>query len=375
MPQRAQIVDPTAENLARIAEAIQNGDIAGMPTETVYGLAGDCRSPLAITRIFETKERPSFDPLIVHVGLGHRGLFELSRAELIDLAQIPNPVRDVANRLTRAFWPGPLTLILPKHSSIPDLVTSGLSTVALRMPSHPVAQALISASQRALAAPSANRFGRISPTSAQAVAEELGDRIDWILEGGECSVGVESTVISFENTGEIRMLRPGGISKEELEKAASVKVLDRQGSFYPAAEIAGTPKPEAPGLLASHYAPGKPLFLLPTQISEISDEKLRACLKAPLENLQSRSRGIGILLLSGQPRPIAERISGLVPCPVSVASLSPSGSIQEAAHHLFSELRKLDRDPTVGVILSEPCLSNSGLGYAIQDRLSRASAK
>lgn len=193
----AELLQPTAENLARAGEALRRGELVGMPTETVYGLAGNALDAEAVARIFAVKERPTFDPLIVHVAPELRGLDAFGEAELVDVAALDGDARTHIEALISRFWPGPLTLVLPRGARVPDLVTSGLATVAVRMPRHPVAQALIRAAQRPLAAPSANRFGRISPTSAADVQAELGDRIGLILDGGSSEVGVESTVLAI----------------------------------------------------------------------------------------------------------------------------------------------------------------------------------
>ena len=234
------IVAPSAEAISRAAQLLRAGQVVGMPTETVYGLAGDGLNPEALARIFEVKQRPLFDPLILHCA-DMAGAFELAE-------QVPALARELALR----FWPGPLTLVLSKQGFVPDLATSGLPNVALRVPAHPVAQALLRAyGGGPLAAPSANRFGRISPTDAQAVRAELGDAVPLILDGGPCAVGLESTVLYVAERQPV-MLRAGGISQEEIE---AITGPIRHGA--PVEE-----RPLAPGQLRHHYAPRKPLRLV-----------------------------------------------------------------------------------------------------------------
>jgi L-threonylcarbamoyladenylate synthase len=358
---KAKVIEATSGNLAIVAQAIRSGQVVGMPTETVYGLAGDLFQEGALARIFDTKERPKFDPLIAHVAApeGKKpSLALLSEMNLIDAARIPDAARPEAERLIRAFWPGPLTLVLPKSSQVPDLATSGLATVAVRMPSHPVAQALLRASGTALAAPSANRFGRISPTTAQAVVEELGDRVEWILDGGACSVGVESTIVAPHPKG-WRLLRPGGTPTEALEEELGHALVKADHS-------AGAP--EAPGMMESHYAPRKPLAILPKPLKALSDSQLKHWLEA-----FELPRRIGLLLMSGETDSSAKRLELASGARVDAFVLSPTGDLPEAASNLFSTLRTLDRSDC-GLLLAEPCDSTRGLGHAIADRLKRAAA-
>lgn len=317
---RIVIVEPSQENISRAAALLRDGQCVGMPTETVYGLAGDGLNPAALARIFEIKQRPFFDPLILHVAEG----FELERLVL--------RVSDKARALMANFWPGPLTLLFPKRELVPDLATSGLPTVALRCPGHPVAQALLREFGSPLAAPSANKFGRISPTSSLAVAEELGGEVPLILEGGECRIGVESTIL--DATGEkIFLLRSGGIALEALE--AKVGTV----------EVSGEDSIKAPGMMKSHYAPRTPLLRLQEPWPE--GEEL------PPDTALLAWRGF------------AGQDGG------RVRVLAPEGDDVLAAARLFRYLRELD---ALGVekILSEP-VPFGGLGRAINDRLERAS--
>jgi L-threonylcarbamoyladenylate synthase len=357
---RAKILSNTPENIQRVAQAILDGDVVGMPTETVYGLAGNARSPLALAKIFATKERPTFDPLILHVGPMAKSIGALEAYQLIDRTQLTATQVGEANQLMQEFWPGPLTLVLPKHKDIPDLATSGLPTVALRMPQHPVALALIATCQCPLAAPSANRFGRISPTSPKAVEEELGDRISWILDGGHCQIGVESTILGLNEAGDWVVFRPGGTPIEKIEKVLNRSVAFQSGTLV------------APGMLESHYAPVKPLKLLPKRIQEMTASEFET-LKKDLENLSSQA-SIGLLLQSGDPDAGAKHFSQATGFSVISRSLSLNGDLTEMAHSLFSEMRALDASPAE-IIYAEFSFSNQGLGFAISDRLRRASAK
>jgi L-threonylcarbamoyladenylate synthase len=365
----AEILRPTDEAVAKAADAIRSGEIVGMPTETVYGLAGDVFQTSALGRIYEAKERPTFDPLIAHVAPPDGGtatLDWLSDVGLIEAGRIPEPARAEAERLMRSFWPGPMTLVLPKRAEVPDLATSGLPTVAVRMPSHPVAQALIRASGTALAAPSANRFGRISPTTAEAVREELGDRIHWILDGGACSVGVESTILALDSTsrGGWKLLRPGGTPVEAIEK-----VLGGAIARPSTAPGAGSAPLEAPGLLESHYAPAKPLELLPKPLPDLTDAELKAWLSG-----RTVPKELGLLLMGGDAAASARRLERASGARVEARSLSAQGDLTEAATALFSTLRGLDRS-RAALLIAEPCPSERGLGHAIADRLRRASSK
>lgn len=358
---KAKVLPFTHEAVAQVAAAIRADHVVGMPTETVYGLAGNGKSPQALARIFSTKERPTFDPLILHVDAQSvKNLRDLEDQHLVDGRSFSDLNRKLINRLIEVFWPGPLTLVLPKHPDVPDLATSGLPTVALRMPKHPVAQALIQAAQTPLAAPSANRFGRISPTTAEAVAEELGDKIEWILDGGPCEIGLESTILLVGDTVEI--LRHGGLSQETLEELFRREFPDIRIEPKRSHSIV------APGMLESHYAPTQPFILLPKPINEMTSAEL-----TPLRPAGPEKGSIGLLIQKGDPKRAKDHLETLVHAPVICYSLSPSGDLSEAAHLLFSQMRKLDSAP-VSFIWAEPCFISQGLGHAIQDRLKRASA-
>jgi L-threonylcarbamoyladenylate synthase len=241
------------------------------------------------------------------------------------------------------------------------------------MPSHPVAQALISAAQMTLAAPSANRFGRISPTTPQAVEEELGDRIEWILDGGACQIGVESTVISVNEIGEVYLLRPGGTPQSEIEKLIGISLLTPvQNHSLSVENLINPPSLASPGMLESHYAPRKPLYLLPhpyQHLGKTDFDKIRTFLKerSPIEP-------VGLLLLSGSPEKAARLWSEELRYPVIARTLSLNGDLRESARNLFAELRYLDSSEA-SILFTEPCLIQDGLGHAISDRLRRASLK
>lgn len=320
----------------RAVSLLLDGDVVALPTETVYGLAADAFSPAAIAKIFASKERPLFDPLIVHIA---------SRRDLASVAQVPESIASVVAQLADAFWPGPLTMILPKSDAIPDLVTSGLATVAVRQSAHPVMRAVGKKLGRPLAAPSANRFGRISPTSASAVLKELDGKIPLIIDAGACSQGLESTIISIEpREGKkpiFRLHRAGPITKEQLQEFGKVEkpVL---GDLH---------QPHAPGQLASHYAPRTPFFL----IEHAQDFR------------PEPGKKYGLLCYRGNPA------DPHVACHdwAQMEALSPgTGKLAEAAVRLFYSMRLLD-EAGLDAIIAEP-VSETGLGVAIMDRLRRA---
>jgi L-threonylcarbamoyladenylate synthase len=313
-----------AAGLQEAARILKSGGLVGMPTETVYGLAADAFQALACAKIFEAKARPAFDPLIVHL------------ASQDWLERVALGVPEEARRLAAAFWPGPLTLVLPKRPEIPGIVSSGLDTVAVRVPAHPVALELLRLAGTPLAAPSANRFGGLSPTRAQHVVLGLGDAVPLVLDGGPCSVGVESTIVDLSR-GKPRLLRPGGLPRESIEAALGYAL-----ELGPA-ELE---KPLAPGQLASHYAPVTRLELLQGPASEDAGDP-----------------SLGLLAFSKAP---GHHHYG------EVEVLSPRGDLAEAAARLFDCLHRLDGLRLDGID-AEP-VPPHGLGLAILDRLTRASA-
>lgn len=325
---------PAAKYLESAVAALQRGQLVGMPTETVYGLAGNALDARAVAEIFAAKGRPTFDPLIVHAA--H------SAAALALAEKVP----DHAARLAEAFWPGPLTLVLPRKSHLPELLSAGLDTVALRVPSHAIARELLSRCGFPLAAPSANRFGQISPTRAEHVLEELAGQsaVAGVLDAGPCQVGVESTVVAFPGGGRVRVLRNGGIPIEELsEVVGEVEWVDvRHAVDDPALTVRGE---QSPGMLARHYAPRTPLDLLET---------------APVpEDPRLQDPRFGWLVFSET-----------LPATGPVLQLSPAGDLREAAAGLFVSLRTLDALGLRRILALR--LPEHGLGRAINDRLSRA---
>ncbi len=320
---QARVLD--AGDSAAIAEGVRllrAGRLVAFPTETVYGLGADALDARAAVRIFEVKDRPVFDPLIVHVA---------------DVAQIGSLARDwppAAARLAARFWPGPLTLVVTRTEAVPDVVTSGLDSVGLRVPAHPAALALLRAFGRPIAAPSANPFGYVSPTTAAHVAAQLGQRIELILDGGPSRVGVESTIVSL--AGEPTILRPGGVSREALEEVL--------GHALPLALRAE--RVQAPGQLDSHYAP-----------------RTRVRLLAPGDPRRAPP-GVHVGLLALHALPAVD--AGYA----AVEVLAPDGDLATAATNLFAALRRLD---ALGLqaIDAEPC-DERGLGLAILDRLRRS---
>lgn len=312
----------TGTSLERAKELLRIGELVAIPTETVYGLAANAFSEQAALRVFEVKRRPSFDPLIVHTS-------SLEKASNF-LKEIP----EGAQKLAEALWPGPLTLLLPRNQRIPDLVTAGLPHVAVRIPRHPLTLQLLQELDFPLAAPSANPFGYISPTTAKHVEEQLGEKIPYILDGGPCDIGVESTIIGFEGNTTI-VHRLGGMSLEELETYCPVIKLMPHS----------TSNPQAPGQLKSHYAPRTPVVM--GRIGEL---------------LSQYNKDEVAVLSFRDTYPEVPQIT-----------LSPSGDVNEAAKNLFRALRELDK-LNVKYILTEAA-PEYGLGRAINDRLTRAAAR
>ncbi len=315
-------IKKSGEAMASALALLEAGEIVAIPTETVYGLAGDATNGKAVARIFEAKGRPRFNPLIAHVS----GIVMASEVAVFD---------PLSERLAQAFWPGPLTLVLPlaKGAAIHPLVTAGLDTIALRMPQGFGAE-LIARFGRPLAAPSANSSGRITSTTAEAVEADLGNKIPLIVDGGPTEVGLESTIVKVEN-GTLRLLRPGGIAAEVIEAAAGRPLL--RGAADTGERV------EAPGMLASHYAPGAAVRVGATSV--LPGEALLAFGKARVKDHEKA---------------------------VALLNLSPSGDLREAASNLFSFIQALDGSGAATIAV-EP-IPTSGLGEAINDRLSRAAA-
>jgi L-threonylcarbamoyladenylate synthase len=313
-----RIVAPTPEAIAEAAGLLREGQLVAFPTETVYGLGGVATNDAAVARIFAAKGRPAHNPLIAHLA---------DPADLPALAEVD----ERAERLARRFWPGPLTLVLRQKegSPISRLVTAGLPTIAVRVPGHAVAQALLREVKLPVAAPSANPSGRVSPTTAGHVAADLGEAVAMVLDGGACPVGVESTVLDVSEPGVARLLRPGGLARDEIEDLVG-----------PLAEAGPGGPLRAPGQLASHYAPRLPIRLDAEEVA--ADEAL----------------------LAFGPRP--------PPGGKAMLNLSPTGDLEEAARNLFAMLRELDASGARGIAVMP--IPRGGLGEAIRDRLRRAAA-
>lgn len=340
MPARLpRILRPTPVNLGRLTAILRRGGIVGVPSETVYGLAANALDAQACAGIFRAKGRPSTDPLIVHLA---------SARDLVKVAE----VNEAALKLAAAFWPGPLTLVLPKKPCVPDLVTAGKSTVAVRVPAHPLFRRLIRLAGTPLAAPSANPFGYISPTSAAHVRDSLANtELGTVLDGGDCSVGVESTILDLTKPKQPRLLRPGGLPAEAIEKVLGHAILRPRKPHRVREGVAAI----APGMLSRHYSPRTPVRLL-----------RNADLAHLIANPSSLPENEVVLLLR-QPelKPnINKRFHWL----------SHKGDSAEIARLLFTKLRELDRAGWHKINVEYP-IGREGLIPAICDRLTRAAAK
>lgn len=310
-------------DIDQVADSLQNEEVAAIPTETVYGLAGNIFSEKAIRRVYEVKQRPLFNPLIVHI------------ADVSEMGKVASSIPPLAQALAEKFWPGPLTLLLPKKDTVPDIITAGKDTVAVRVPNHPVTLALLQQLPFPLAAPSANPFGSISPTTAEHVAAYFKDEFPFILEGGPCKKGIESTIIGFNEEGAI-IYRYGSLAIEEIESITG-----------PLQEyIRNEENPDAPGMLLRHYAPATKTILS----SDIE--------KSISENLGKR---IGLLLFNDQHQSNQVAV---------VETLSANGSMEEAASNLYAAMHRLDHND-LDIIIAER-FPDKGLGRSINDRLQRA---
>ena len=306
-------------------ELLRKGDLVALPTETVYGLAADALNPIAVAKIFEAKDRPRFDPLIVHLP---------NREWLKRISALPVDDRQLISKLTDKFWPGPFTMVLPKRKLVPDIVTAGLDTVAVRLSAHGVFAEIVGELDEPLAAPSANRFGRVSPTTAQHVLDELDGRMPLIIDAGPTEHGIESTIVAVRD-GRIAVLRRGPITHEQLSQFAEVS------------SVVGTPKISSPGQLPTHYAPKTPLCLIDNAEAFPPQKNQRLGLLASSAALRG-------------PQAFA-----------AVRILSDRGDLREAAANLFRYLRELDA-LGLDLIVAER-VPSVGLGAAIMDRLERAS--
>ena len=336
----ARIYRPTPYNLARLALVLRKGGVVGVPSETVYGLAADALNPAACAKIFEIKGRPTTDPLIVHL------------AHARELSQVAVAGRQ-ALALAAAFWPGPLTLVLPKLPVVPLLVTAGRETVAVRVPAHPVFRKLIRLTGRPLAAPSANPFGYISPTCAAHVREGLGGcGLGAILDGGACGVGVESTIVDMTQPDRPRLLRPGGLGVVEIERVLGIKLLPPLRRTIAVNESA-----PAPGMLSRHYSPRTPVVLHAKLVAE-------SIFEFPADEAYLLHRKPAEAVLQIMDPDLLRRLRWL----------SVNGEIAEIAKNLFAVLRSLDAEKWAKIHVARVA-GGEGLALAINDRLSRAAAK
>jgi L-threonylcarbamoyladenylate synthase len=332
--------NPDLELIRQAADVILRRGLVAFPTETVYGLGANALDEEAVAKIFHAKGRPSNDPLIVHV------------ASSEDFHLVAADVPPVAKKLAETFCPGPLTLVLPKLPIVPASVTAGLDTVAVRVPSHPIALALIRESGVPIAAPSANRFGHTSPTTAAHVMDDLAGRIDMILDGGATSIGVESTVLDVTREPAV-ILRPGGVSREEIEKIiGQVELRDNRPNLADEAQV-------SPGLLGKHYTPKAELVLVKGE----KDSALKK-LSGLAKQARAEGRSVGLLLANEDTASFESCIE---------YSLGSSNDLESIARNLYAGMRALD-DKNVNIILTRD-FGSQGLGLAIHDRLLRAASQ
>ena len=331
------------ESILRAASVLADGGLVAFPTETVYGLGADAFNPAALAKVFAAKGRPRFDPLIIHIAAVQ------TLEKIADLSLLCGAAREKLDALAETFWPGPLTVILPKQKTVPELATSGLATVAVRFPVHPAAQRLIALAGGAVAAPSANPFGYLSPTRASHVRDQLGAAVDIILDGGPCAVGVESTVLDL--CGERPcVLRPGGVPWEKIE--ALIGTVDVGVHDHAAGQENHTGM-VSPGMLKSHYAPRTPLAVFSREeIIALPDSEGKAA----------------FLFFDGAAR--AAWLAGKPECYAKLLTLSERGDLLEAAAKLFEYLHELDNSCVT--CINAQLAPGQGLGMAINDRLRRA---
>ena len=330
-----------AADLWEAARMLHDGQVVGIPTETVYGLAADARNPQAVAQVFAAKGRPADNPLIVHI------------ASMEQLTEIAAEVPPLAKRLAEQFWPGPLTMILPKQASIPEITSGGLDTVGIRMPSHPVARALIRLSGVPIAAPSANISGYPSPTTAAHVMRDMQGKIAAVVDGGPCTVGVESTVISLEGADTVRILRPGYVTKEMLESVATHVSLD------PAIlhQLKEGQTVRSPGMKYKHYAPKVDMILI-----EGDNEKMSSSIKKILHKYENEGKKVG-LLVSDE---VANELNHQ-----NTFSYGSQENLAQIASEIYEGLRYFD-DKDVDIILAQGT-TDKGIGLAIMNRLHKAS--
>ena len=343
-----RVLAPTPDGLGTAVEWLEASQPVGMPTETVYGLAAPFDDVRAVAAVYEAKRRPHFDPLIVHLS-DSSGLWTIADNSGFSEAE-QAAIRD----LLGTCWPGPLTLVLPKRPVVPDLVTSGHPTVAVRCPDHPVARALIEALGRPVVAPSANVFGRVSPTKASHVVDELGHCVVGVLDGGPCSVGVESTIVRLRPGRRPVLLRPGGMPLENL--VATLGPIDASGAGDPVV---------APGQLAHHYAPATPMVCWSEALDALPDSVLS-------QRLGGRSEPVALVVFADLDGAHKRRVAAQAGPHVQVTALSQDGSWVSVAQRLFATLRALDASECAQIIV-EGLPRDHGLAPAVHDRITRAS--
>lgn len=327
-----ELLSADIAGIEKAAELIKKGELVGMPTETVYGLAADACNPQAVAKIFAAKGRPADNPLIVHI------------ADISELPELADDIPELAYRLAGKFWPGPLTMILKKKSSIPDITSGGLDTVGIRMPSHPAALMLIEKSGLPLAAPSGNISGYPSPTKAEHMMRDMKGRISAVIDGGECSVGVESTVISFENENTVRILRPGGVTRDDLLEEAENVIID------PAIlhELSEGQTVRSPGMKYQHYSPKARVIMV--------EGEYEAFCRYVNENSHE---GVYAIVFEDDNKGM-----------LRVPSVSYGCDDREQAHMIFSRLRDMDLLGAKKVYVMAP--KAEGVGLAVYNRLIRA---
>lgn len=326
-----ELLSASSADIEIAAELIKNGELVGMPTETVYGLAADALNPIAVAKIFAAKGRPADNPLIVHI------------ADISMLTELAFDIPESAYRLAERFWPGPLTMILKKKDCIPDITSGGLDTVGIRMPDHMAARMLIEKSGLPVAAPSGNISGYPSPTKSEHMMRDMNGKIAAVIDGGECSVGVESTVISFENDNTVRILRPGGVTREDLLEVVDDVIID------PAIlhEISEGQTVRSPGMKYKHYSPLAKVSIIEGEYEDFCDYVN-----------QHKGNGVYALVFDGEE-------SG-----VTVSALSYGYDDREQAHQIFSRLREFDLLGAKNVYVRAP--KAEGVGLAVYNRLIRA---
>jgi len=355
----AKILTNSDADISLAGTLLHSGELVAVPTETVYGLAANALLEKSVRAIFAAKNRPFIDPLIVHVP---------SISAAAELADISHPF---VKKLADAFLPGPLTLVLPKTPRVPDVVTAGEPTVAIRVPAHPLMQKILAAAAVPLAAPSANPFGYVSPTTAQHVQKSLGEKIGWIVDGGACDCGVESTIVFVADKP--KLLRPGVITREQIEAVLGVPVEFSKGILEKKSdEKKSVPADEnvgqlAPGMLKKHYSPRTPVFLFENDSIPRRDD---------FPNAFSEDDRVAVIFQKFPP--FATYIClvselGVFPDKLSVSSFSDDGDQREVARNVFSELRKIDAENFAAVFVEKS--PAGGIGDAVNDRLSRAAAK